>query len=499
MEGSCRRSVVYALEQSGQNTQSCLSNDPCTECGYFPIYPCWSSTQPMVHCIMSYTNDFLVWSGPPMYDALVAEGHDARLLTFSPNEGQSIPGGHTETQNHPDWVVGCLGITPVCSASCAISFGECVGLSSKSEDTMKFADCIGSASFSTLTGCTAGCAPTQAMLESSEMPATTLSAGRFGSDASTGPATRTGTSKCVHTSTTGESTAALPSKSPTTAAPIASPTISLGVVNPSFESGGGWTGLKRGSTDLFAPPGGKHYAAHTPGAEAIEQTFSELYQAGRTYKVTVYARSIDEAAAALLPDGLTSGVHKEVTAEISLLADGSPVKVSSETVSPMALKGAHDPTDPKAANDDGGNVWIDGNYRMQIGGMLTYQELSSDPISDPWLLSKRETWDGSAKAPIVLPSGSKAIYYNEGIGDPTDGGDHFAMISRRVAVGDPPHYDFEKGDVLDNGVSLAKGCTFEACQRTTDSVLYQAGDQRPWYASRRLRGDGVVWRVCWGA
>merc|ERR1740130_2282256 len=227
-------------------------------------------------------------------------------------------------------------------------------------------------------------------------------------------------------------------------------------------------GLKTGSSDLFAPPGGTQYAAHTAGAEAIEQTFSDVYQAGSTYKVTVYARSIDEAAVALLP------------AEISLLADGSKVKVSSEVVSPMALKGAHDPTDPTAANDDGGNVWIDGNYRMQIGGMLTYQELSSDPISDPWLLSKRETWDGSAKAPIVLPSGSKAIYYNEGIGDPTDGGDHFAMISRRVAVGDPPHYDFEKGDVLDNGVSLAKGCTFKACQRTTDSVLYQAGGQRPW-------------------
>merc|ERR1740130_691344 len=137
-------------------------------------------------------------------------------------------------------------------------------------------------------------------------------------------------------------------------------------------------GLKTGSSDLFAPPGGTQYAAHTAGAEAIEQTFSDVYQAGSTYKVTVYARSIDEAAAALLPAGLVSGVHKKVTAEISLLADGSKVKVSSEVVSPMALKGAHDPTDPKAANDDGGNVWIDGNYRMQIGGMLTAHTAGGD-------------------------------------------------------------------------------------------------------------------------
>ena len=144
------------------------------------------------------------------------------------------------------------------------------------------------------------------------------------------------------------------------------------------------------------------------------------------------------------------------------------------------------PTLNTTANDDGGNVWIDGNYRMQIGGMLTYQELSSDPILDPWLLSKQETWDGSAKGPIVTPSGT-AIYYNEGVGDPADGDEHFAMISRRVASGDPPHYSNlegrygdDTGEVLDDGVSLAKGCTFEACLRTTDSVLYQAGGQRPW-------------------
>ena len=48
-----------------------------------------------------------------MYNKLINEGHDARLLRFSPNDGN--PGGHKNIQNEEYWIAGCLGITESCS------------------------------------------------------------------------------------------------------------------------------------------------------------------------------------------------------------------------------------------------------------------------------------------------------------------------------------------------------------------------------------------------
>ena len=46
-----------------------------------------------------------------MYDRLVTEGHDARLLRFSPSADGTIPGSHQNPKNSNYWQVGCLGIT----------------------------------------------------------------------------------------------------------------------------------------------------------------------------------------------------------------------------------------------------------------------------------------------------------------------------------------------------------------------------------------------------
>ena len=46
-----------------------------------------------------------------MYDRLVTEGHDARLLRFSPSADGTIPGSHQNPKNYNYWQVGCLGIT----------------------------------------------------------------------------------------------------------------------------------------------------------------------------------------------------------------------------------------------------------------------------------------------------------------------------------------------------------------------------------------------------
>ena len=46
-----------------------------------------------------------------MYDRLVTEGHDARLLRFSPSADGTIPGSHQNPKNYNYWQAGCLGIT----------------------------------------------------------------------------------------------------------------------------------------------------------------------------------------------------------------------------------------------------------------------------------------------------------------------------------------------------------------------------------------------------
>ena len=95
-----------------------MEDFPCEECQYWPIYPCHSSTRPMVDCLAVYDNDGIAVDDPEtansatyMYDKLVAEGHDARLFRFSKPEDETIPGGHQDPKNKEYWQVGCMGIT----------------------------------------------------------------------------------------------------------------------------------------------------------------------------------------------------------------------------------------------------------------------------------------------------------------------------------------------------------------------------------------------------
>ena len=34
-----------------------MADFPCKECQYWPIYPCYSATKPMVDCLAVYDND----------------------------------------------------------------------------------------------------------------------------------------------------------------------------------------------------------------------------------------------------------------------------------------------------------------------------------------------------------------------------------------------------------------------------------------------------------
>lgn len=159
----------------GDPAHACCASAFCTECQYWPIYPKRCSGQKkLTSCIMAYTDDGVgCGSDWYAYEAMVAEGHDARLLSFAG------PGGHKDPQNGWAWKVGCLGIVDSCSDACAASFKTCVG-SQSGTGGEKYAACEGQLEAGSLSGCSSGCAPTIPMLEASETPVLSLSTGAFG-------------------------------------------------------------------------------------------------------------------------------------------------------------------------------------------------------------------------------------------------------------------------------------------------------------------------------
>merc|ERR1711997_88116 len=175
----------FVPNQGGQCTMTaykqyggqCRSKDPCTVCQYWPIYPCYVESHPMIHCIMEYTNDAISVqegqsSAEHMYTRSINEGHDARLLRFDPSDDGTIAGSHKDPQNNVHWVVGCLGISEPCSAACETSFSACVNskdVSTAAKRVKAFENCIEDSG--NLSGCTSECAPTYNMLTESEIPA----------------------------------------------------------------------------------------------------------------------------------------------------------------------------------------------------------------------------------------------------------------------------------------------------------------------------------------
>ena len=176
---------------------SCQETYPCEECQYWPIYPCYNSQRPMVDCLIEYDNDAIsvgkidkeASSARYMYEKLLNEGHDARLLRFSPSADETIPGNHQDLKNNAFWQVGCLGITAPCSQACEDAFVACVaaqGASTALEQTEAFATCIEASTFEGL-GCAVDCAPTFNMLAESEAP-TEVSYENFGAGPDTASA-----------------------------------------------------------------------------------------------------------------------------------------------------------------------------------------------------------------------------------------------------------------------------------------------------------------------
>ena len=52
-----------------------MADFPCEECQYWPIYPCYSATKPMVDCLAVYDNDAIAVESedPDTYSTARAE------------------------------------------------------------------------------------------------------------------------------------------------------------------------------------------------------------------------------------------------------------------------------------------------------------------------------------------------------------------------------------------------------------------------------------------
>lgn len=184
-EGACTRSDFQ------EHGDECVEVAPCDDCNYFPVLPT-SSDDTFHSCIFMYDNDGAAHStAVPAHRLLTQAGHDASLHIFASDEASGL-GGHELPVLGWEWVNSCLKINPPCSSACEDAVTECIGrfqedfrnenggtkplYSEEGRGMLSFVYRECRLSNSTL--CPQGCAATQAMLLSVEVPACTCAPGQ---------------------------------------------------------------------------------------------------------------------------------------------------------------------------------------------------------------------------------------------------------------------------------------------------------------------------------
>jgi len=217
----------------------------------------------------------------------------------------------------------------------------------------------------------------------------------------------------------------------------------VGVANAGFETGTGWTGLTTGESVYYGPVEGSRYAVLTAAGEAVVQETGIVVEAGRRYDITVWARSIyDDAhtgglAAATYQQMPAEGTTARAMAQLIASAAGFGLATSDVDVSPRTLQGAA----ATVLADDGANVWIDGDYRVQFNTSMVYQPIASDPIADPWLLLVDSEYDQDMAIGVVsIPGGQRFIFDCYYLDDPPLGEAWESLITLRAVGGAPLDY-----------------------------------------------------------
>ena len=173
-------------------------------------------------------------------------------------------------------------------------------------------------------------------------------------------------------------------------------------VSDNWDSIDGWEGSNAGGVSddgYYAPVDGNNYAYLNAGEGWVKQKNRQLIEAGKSYILKGWTRSTNKP-----------GNTAETIAEIAFLEGNKVVKSTTNNVNVKDLKGIA-ATYP---NDDGGNVWIDRGYRHQFADAHFIQDLSLDPINDPWEMVENSPYqqlDGLGFAVgNVIAGNNKYIY-----------------------------------------------------------------------------------------
>jgi hypothetical protein len=172
------------------------------------------------------------------------------------------------------------------------------------------------------------------------------------------------------------------------------------IINPGFESRvKGWENITVDNSEFYAPVEGDWYAVQKNDGSKTYQKTGHVIKRGEKYTFKLWARSINPA-----------GDSAKTIAEISMFFDSTTIVSAEKYVNAPQLKGAA----AVYPNDDGANVWVDGNYRHEFADYHLYQPVSYDPIKDPWLLVKNSSYRklkgfGWAVGTVII-GGRKFIY-----------------------------------------------------------------------------------------
>lgn len=196
----------------------------------------------------------------------------------------------------------------------------------------------------------------------------------------------------------------------------------------------GWSGPDDGNSGIeknpfYSPVDGKWYAFQRGNGDYIKQETECTISSGETYSLQLWARSINEPGNAAI-----------TAIEVKFFYDTTTILKKTVNLNPPQLKGVAANT----PNDDGANVWIDGQYRHQFADVHMYQPIDYDPIEDPWLLVQDGYQDvqeklGWAVGPVIAGK-EKFIFGTRYRDDPAS---FFSSITMtKVISSDGPNYIF---------------------------------------------------------
>jgi hypothetical protein len=154
----------------------------------------------------------------------------------------------------------------------------------------------------------------------------------------------------------------------------------IGVQKAGWEDVHGWDGASGGirSNGFYSPPDGHSYAYQKSQGKWIYRETGHIVQAGKTYTLQLWSRSVNQP-----------GNTATTRVQAAFLTDGEPMVSIEKDVSTPRLKGAA----ASEPNDDGANIWLDGQYRHQFNEVHMYQPISADPLEDPWLVVENSGYD----------------------------------------------------------------------------------------------------------